>query len=223
MIGLLPIGRIIGLVAVVYAVLIALAVAISWHFADYPPTFWSGIGFAVSGATALQAVLVGWFYFGWRYFWRLIPALNNLLFPDIGGEWKIQIHWHGKGQDGVVDAKATVRQDFLRISMEVRSPKSDSQTLIAQPRKDPESGRPLLYYLYLVTPKSVSADAGDPYYGAAILKFSKADGGQLSGNYWTNQQTAGHFELSRVDHDQIGGRASLRGRRGRPRRGDAPC
>jgi len=134
----------------------------------------------------------------------------------------MEIHWHGKGQAGKVDAEATVRQDFLRISMEVCSPKSDSQTLIAQPRKDPESGRPLLYYVYLVTPKSVSAEAGPPYHGAAILKFSDANGGQLSGNYWTNQQTAGHFVLSRGDHGQARGRAFARGTRGKPRRGDAP-
>ena len=53
--------------------------------------------------------------------WRWFPALNRLLFPDIGGEWNIEIHWHGQGQDGVVDAEATIRRDFLSISMEVRS------------------------------------------------------------------------------------------------------
>jgi hypothetical protein len=41
--------------------------------------------------------------------------------------------------------KRSVKQNFLKSS------KSDSQTLMAQPKKDPESGRPLLYYVYLVT------------------------------------------------------------------------
>jgi hypothetical protein len=41
--------------------------------------------------------------------------------------------------------------------MEVRSVKSDSQTLMAQPKKDQESGRPILYYVYLVTPKALGA------------------------------------------------------------------
>ena len=59
--------------------------------------------------------------------------------------------------------------------------------------------------MYFVTPKSVGADAGPPYYGAAILRFSEAGGGQLGGNYWTSQQTTGHFQLSRA-----------------PRRGGAP-
>jgi hypothetical protein len=196
MISLLPIGRVIGLISVVYAILITLAVAISWRFGGHSQTVWGSIGFALSGASALQLALMGWFYFGWRRLWRWFPALNRL-FPDIGGEWKIKINWHGEGQRGVVDAEATVRQDFLRVSMEVRSPKSDSQTLIALPKKDPESGRPLLYYVYLVTPKAVGANPSPPYYGAAILKFSEAGGEELSGNYWTSQQTGGHFRLSR--------------------------
>jgi SMODS-associating 2TM, beta-strand rich effector domain len=138
-----------------------------------------------------------WFYYGWRHLWRWIPALNRLLFPDIEGEWVMEINWQGEHGDGVVAAEAPVKQNFLRFSMEVRSPKSDSQTLIAQPKKDPESGRPLLYYVYLVIPKAVGADPGPPYHGAAILRFSEAGGGELSGNYWTSQRTGGHFRLLR--------------------------
>jgi hypothetical protein len=196
-IGLLPIGRVIALTSGVYAVLVTLALALSWRFGDQPPTIFGAIGFAFSGATPLQLALMALFYFAWRPLWRYIPILNRLLFPDIGGEWKIQIYWHQHGQQGVVDAEATIRQDFLRVSMEVRSPKSDSQTLIALPKKDPESERPLLYYVYLVTPKAVGANPGQPYYGAAILKFSETGGGQLSGNYWTSQKTSGHFHLLR--------------------------
>jgi len=195
MIGLLPISRVIALVSVVYAVLITLFVAISWKFGDQ--TIWGSIWLAFSGATALQYALMAWVYFGWRRLWRCIPALNHLLFPDIGGKWKIEIHWQRRGQEGVVDGEATVKQDFVRISMEVRSLKSDSQTLIAQPKKDPESGRPLLYYVYLVTPKAKGGDSGAPYHGAAILKFFETGGGELSGNYWTSQNTSGHFQLSR--------------------------
>src|SRR5207302_1380783 len=96
---------------------------------------------------------------------------------------------------GVVKAKATIKQDFLRFSMEVASPKSDSLSLIAQPKKDPESGRSLLYYIYLVIPKDVGPNPSLAYHGAAILRFSETGGGQLSGNYWTSKRTSGHFEL----------------------------
>jgi hypothetical protein len=199
MIYLLPIGQVISFISVVYAVLIVLAIPISWKFGGHSQTVWGSIGFAFSGATVLQLVLMVCFNFGWRRLWKWIPALNRMLFPDIGGEWKIEINWHGEGKDGgVVNAEATIRQDFLRVSMEVRSPKSDSQTLIAQPKKDPESGRPVLYYVYHVTPKAMGANSSPQYHGAAILKFWEADGGQLRGNYWTSQRTSGHFLLRRT-------------------------
>jgi hypothetical protein len=197
MIGLLPIGRAIALISVVYAAFIALIVAVSWKFGDQSQTIWGSIGIAFSGATVLQVSLTGLFYFGWRHLWRWIPILNRILFPDIGGEWNIEIHWRRQGNGGVVKAEATLKQDFLRVSMEVRSSDSDSQTLIAQPKKDSESGRPLLYYVYMVNPKAVGPNPGQPYYGAAILKFSEKGGGELSGNYWTTQRTVGHFRLSR--------------------------
>ena len=54
MISLLPIGRVIGLISVAYAALITLAVAISWKFGGHSQTNWSSIGFAFSGASALQ-------------------------------------------------------------------------------------------------------------------------------------------------------------------------
>lgn len=205
MIYLLPIGLVIRLIAVVYAAVIALAVALSWKLGDQSHTVWLGISFAFSGATVLQFALGAWIYLGWRQLWKWFPVLNCVLFPDIGGEWLIEIHWFREGQNGVVHAEATVVQDFVRISMEVKSEKSDSQTLIAQPKKDPELGRPILYYVYLVTPKAVGVQPSQPYHGAAILKFSQAGGGELSGNYWTTKQTGGHFRLlRRPDHEPVG-------------------
>ena len=196
MIGLLSITRIITFVAIVYAILTVLCAELAWNLGESSWSIRYQIWIAVSGAAALQLVLTGWLYFGWRRLWRWFPALNHLVYPDMGGEWNIEIHWQDPKDSGVVGAKATIRQDFLRISMEVTSPSSDSQTLIAQPKRDPESGVPLLYYVYVVTPKSMGSSADSPYFGAAILRFSKADGGKLSGNYWTTKQTTGHFSLS---------------------------
>jgi hypothetical protein len=193
MISLLPMGRVIGFISVLYASLIALATALAWKIDGHSQTIWGSIGMALSGATALQLFLMTWFYFGWKHLWRWMPILNRL-FPDLGGAWKMKISWQWEGRRGVIHAEAIIKQDFLRLSMEVKSPKSDSQTLIAQPKRQPESGRPYLYYIYLVTP---STPGSDPYYGVAILKFSETGGGELTGNYWTSQRTAGHFELSR--------------------------
>lgn len=196
MISLLPISRLIAVVAVMYALLIVLVLAVLNIF-GYEQTIWASLKIALSGATGLQFLLMVWFYVGWRRLWQWFPRLNNILFPAIDGEWKIEIHWQGEGQSGVVHAEATVKQDFLRVSMEVRSPKSDSSTLITQPKRDPESGRALLYYVYLVVPKAIGTDSKSPYYRAAILKFFDFGSGELSGNYWTSKHTSGHFRLYR--------------------------
>lgn len=165
MIGILSAARIITLVAVVYAILTVVCAAIAWHLSESPGLIRDYIGIVVSGAAALELALVGWLYLGWRRLWRWFPALNHLVYPDMGGEWDIKIHWQSPTNYGVVDAKATIRQDFLRVSMEVSSPSSDSQTLTAQPKRDPESGVPLLYYVYVVTPKSMGKSAESPYLG----------------------------------------------------------
>jgi hypothetical protein len=198
MIYLLPMGQVLGAVAICYATLISLLVALSWKL--YGGSVWGSIGFAVSGATALQAILFVCFHVGWRYLWRQFPALNRF-FPDISGKWTIRIAWQMGDRNGNVDAEATIEQNFLRISMDVTSPDSESQTLIAQPKRDPESGRALLYYVYLVTPKARGTSTITPYYGAAILKFSDIAGGELSGNYWTTKQSFGHFLLARRASD----------------------
>jgi hypothetical protein len=197
MISLLPIATVIRYVAALYALTVLVVVFIVWQLGGEARSLWSTLLTATSGAAALQLALMFWFYMGWRRVWHRFPQLNRLLFPDINGEWRMEIHWQGKGKSGcITDAKATVKLNFLRASMEVISHGSQSQTLIAQPKKDPESGAPYLYYVYLVQPKAIGLQPDSPYHGAAILKFSEVSG-ELSGNYWTSAQTSGHFRLSR--------------------------
>ncbi len=198
MIGLVPIGRFIALVAVLYAVLISGFVAAAVEFGDDSWSIWINFTYIFSGATLLQILLALSFCYGWRHLWRWFPTLNHLLYPDLGGEWDIRIHWQSSTDDGTIDARAVVRQNFLQVSMEVLSENSDSKTLIAQPRKDPESGTPFLYYVYQVNPKFIGPEHNEPYFGAAILKYSQVEeGGNLSGNYWTTRATRGHFNLRR--------------------------
>lgn len=197
MIRIFPLSRIVTIVAVVYAILVGLCSLVISQFHEENWEAGTFIELALSGAAILEVVLMVGMYFGWKWVWQCVPALNRWVYPNIEGEWKITIHWQGGGKMDVVYAKAIIRQDLLRISMEVRSEKSESETLIAEPRKNQESGRPLLYYVYLVTPKLTDDEAGEPYYGAAGLKFFEGDQEELSGNYWTSRQTKGHFYLSR--------------------------
>lgn len=196
MLNIIPPLRVISVIAVTYAVLVALGLY-SYMAFDPGVTLWSAIRVALAGAFALDLALLAAVHFLWQRLWAMFPSLNTLLFPDLNGRWLMKIHWIGAKDSGSVDATATIKQDFLRISMEVRSDNSDSETLMARPKRHPESGRPLLYYVYRVVPKLTTAYAGPSYEGAAILKFDATQTDSLSGNYFTSRNTTGHFELQR--------------------------
>lgn len=110
----------------------------------------------------------------------------------------MKIHWASANGSGVINAIATVKQSFLSISMEVASKDSDSETLVALPKKDPESGRPILFYVYRVVPKRKGTQSCAPYEGSAMLKFEDERIETLSGNYFTSRRTEGHFELKKL-------------------------
>ncbi|GLQ87710.1 Cap15 family cyclic dinucleotide receptor domain-containing protein [Dyella flagellata] len=190
MINLLPFNRLVTWIAIGYAGALLLAAVISGSPLNFHVVLRNG--------TTLYLVLMLVTSVGWKYIWKKFPSLNQRFFPLLEGEWDMTIHWRQGQKCGVAKAKATIKQTFLAISMEVSADDSDSETLMAQPKKDAESGRPILYYVYRVTPKLKTEKSPAPYLGSAILRFFPANGvGQLKGNYFTSARTDGHFELSR--------------------------
>jgi hypothetical protein len=197
MIRLLPLGRVITAIAVVYA---SITGFILWLAYDDATNLTDAISIAFSGSTILNACLLGAFYLGWKKLWAKFPQLNTLLFPDLNGVWDMEIHWERDGKNGVSQARAFIKQDFLKLGMDVEAEDSDSETLIAVPKKDSETGRPLLYYVFLTTPKHrVDTENPEPYKGAAILKVGVDGKDLLRGNYFTSRKSAGHYELRRVN------------------------
>jgi hypothetical protein len=199
MISLVPLNRLLVTVAVIYAATTALISALILRLSsDAGPL--TGWGIALGGSTALNIALLTLLHFAWRPIWKSIPILNKLLFPDLNGEWKMEIHWKNptREQQGIVNAVAVIKQNLTNFSMEVKSPGSESETLIALPQKDPASGRPLLYYVYRVVPKEKDSHSDQEYRGSALLKFSEIGQGELSGNYFTNRLTKGYFSLTRA-------------------------
>lgn len=196
MINLLPLNRVISIIAVMFATVVALILLAVFEFSDHP-TLYSSVKIALAGATILNAALLGFMYFAWERMWSRFPVLNTLLFPNLNGLWNMTINWTTASGSGVVEADASIKQNFVRMSMEVMSQRSDSESMLVHPKKDPESGRPCLYYVYRVVPKQTDTNSGPVYFGAAILKFSKSETDVLRGNYFTSQQTKGHFVLTK--------------------------
>lgn len=196
MISLLPIGRVISIIAVAYAIVTCL---ILWIVYDENTSFLSAMSIGTSGSAILNMLLLGTFYFGWEKIWDRCPAFNKILFPNLNGTWEMAIHWEWEGKKGTSHAKAVIKQNFLKLGMDVEAEDSDSQTLLAKPKKDAETGRAELYYVFLTTPKHTSnAENQEPYKGAAILKLSLEGGELLRGNYFTSRKTVGYYELKRV-------------------------
>lgn len=196
MINLLPINRLIAAISVIYCATIAITIG---FVADNstPATIYKNISIAAAGSSALSVVLLFIFHIGWKWLWRRFPVLNTILFPNLDGTWDMSIHYTTDEKSGTVIAKAIIKQDFLKMSMEVESPGSDSKTLIAQPKKDPESGRPFLYYVYQVEPKRIGTKIDESYIGSATLRYSNEDMENLCGNYFTSAKTHGHFKLTK--------------------------
>ncbi|NOI78609.1 hypothetical protein F0224_23415 [Vibrio coralliilyticus] len=198
MISLIPIGRVITLIAVVYAVVSCL---ILWAAYDESTSFLSAVSIGASGSAVLNGLLAILFYYGWERIWGKYPILNRLLFPNLNGTWDMTIHWEWEGKQGTSHGRAVIKQSFLNIGMDVEAEDSDSQTLLAKPKKDAETGRSELYYVFLTTPKHKSHSLPQqPYKGTAILKLGLDDDGLLQGNYFTSRKTVGYYVLKRVSH-----------------------
>lgn len=195
MLSLLPIGVITRWVALSY---VLCAIGAAWvlrhDVGAWDPGFVLKTFSMVLSAFTLLILLLG--YFGWRWLWQWIPLLANI-YPDLNGYWDLTISWSRKGKCGEVVAKAIIKQNLFRISMEVEAPDSESRTLSAVPKKDPESGRAALHYIYLVTPHAKQGKSSVPYHGAAILAVSGVDLQTLAGNYWTSHQSDGRLSLTR--------------------------
>jgi SMODS-associating 2TM, beta-strand rich effector domain len=196
MILILPLINIITYIAVAYAIVLVIMLNLTW-----PPNseaIYSSVKVAIAGSGTLGLLLYLFSRYAWRIIWTWFPSLNTALFPDLNGKWEMKIEWNRQGKSGVAYATAVIRQDLLNFNMEVHSKDSDSETLLAQPKKDAESGRPLLFYVYRVTPKRTAGRSDRQYLGTAVLKLPTKTEHGIQGNYFTDAITEGHFELTKT-------------------------
>lgn len=196
MLNVLPVPKIIAIVAVLYAVGITITL---WIIGDGGKalSLWSTVKFAFAGGTVLQFVLWAVIAWIWKLIWRIFPKLNELVFPNLDGSWYMEIHSHRDGISKKIIADATIKQDLFKISMEVDAPGSDSETLVVTPDRDAKSKRSLLYYQFRVIPKAIDGNDYPEYKGAAILKFSDNGISELKGNYHTSSASTGYYVLQR--------------------------
>ncbi len=186
MLNLLPITKIVALVAASYGFLL-LSLSPFLSPSD-----------AFRGAAVVDIALLVLLSFGWRWLWTKFPALNRWIYPDLNGHWLAEIHWVQGDKSGIAVGTARITQDFFRFGIDVDAPNSESNTIALVLKKDTETGKPLLHYIYEVREKHTRPGGDNVYRGAASLTFDALSDRQLSGNYFTSRSTAGRFQFSRV-------------------------
>ena len=192
LINLLPITKVISWVAGLYAfavVLISVLVGASGL---------ATLETAFKGVAVLNLVLLGVAIGGWRWIWMKIPKLNNWVFPDLNGRWDVEIHWNWGTKKGEKSATAFIKQSLMKVSIELLSDESESETLMVVLHKDAQSSRPGLFYIYRNVGLSGAAKKQAPHTGAAILKISLESNDVLHGNYFTDRSTNGQYTMRRA-------------------------
>ncbi|WP_144079930.1 hypothetical protein [Haliea salexigens] len=152
---------------------------------------------AFKGVAVLNLVLLSMAIGGWRVLWRIVPKLNDWIFPDLNGKWAVEIHWNWGEKSGAKTATAFIKQNLLKVSIELSSDESESETLMVLPHKDSQSSRPGLYYIYRNIGLANAENKQDPHIGAAILKVSQESNSLLRGNYFTDRSTNGQYTMCR--------------------------
>lgn len=195
MLTILPIRTIARCLGYAYIIsVIGCGLILRPEVSNWDPAYLLKVG---SGVLSAFTLLIGFTAsIGWRLLWRCFPYFRGL-YPDLTGTWDVSIEWIRQGESGTVVATAIIKQNLLRFSMEVEAPASDSRTLSAVPKKDPESGRAALHYIYLVTPHAKLGKASASYHGAAILTLSDDGAPKIAGNYWTSHQSDGRLIMAR--------------------------
>lgn len=189
----LPMTKVISMIAGIYALLFLTLYLILAKF---------GIEIrlllAFSGAAVVDLALIGFAYAGWRRLWAAIPRLNRWFYPDLNGHWLATIDWVHDLRSGSATGTVHIKQDFFKISIEMDAERSESRTIALCAKKDPESGRPFLHYIYEVSEKHTSEAQNGIYRGAASLGIDALSANRLSGNYFTSRGTGGRFLFTRV-------------------------
>lgn len=161
----------------------------------------------------------------WRFLWRLCPALNRWVFPDLNGVWvgSTKSNWPTiermlraaqahealaeadlagvPPQEDAIAVEIKASLFAVRINAALSSTEGTSHTLTARPRLNADSGRLHITYVYEQSvPVPKLTDEG-LHIGAADVQLDWDDPTAAEGVYWTQRRwslglnTAGRVSL----------------------------
>lgn len=131
--------------------------------------------------------------------WRWIPAVQQYIFPYLGGTWEGYVEFDDKGGNSTRKTiSAEVSHTLFGIRLLMESDESTSHTLAVHADKTPGFDRYKLYYIYLNERKDGVAGAKESYRGLAIVRCSQNSTPELIGDYFTETHRKGVLHLSQT-------------------------
>lgn len=163
----------------------------------------------------------------WRALWRILPVLNDALFPDLNGTWEGVQESNWSKVDAMRKAaceKRAMATDYLEaihllqlpIILEIKAslfdlhvfailPTTESTSVSAASRLiRAQDGRYILYYVFTQETGLISSTDESVHDGAARLVYYPEQL-ELKGTYWTKRMwqaglnTAGRLKVRKID------------------------
>lgn len=145
----------------------------------------------------------------WRHFWKWLPALNRMVFPDLHGTWTGHLHstWidpaTGK-QPSPIPTTVWVRQGLFNVSVRMKTAESRSHSTRCLLEADREAQMYRLWYSYDNRPIAEVAHRSARHEGVAWLEVDlQTSPESLFGQYFTDRRTCGDIRLTRTSPDVV--------------------
>ena len=152
----------------------------------------------------------------WRFFWRKFPKLNEWLYPDLNGEWDVEVtsNWprieatlkaangeaptiNMRGPEealpplGTYRMRARITQSWLKMKMVMwnpagQGPIKESKTLLVEPFRG-EGGRHGLAYVFEQENETDQVTDERKFRGAAWVERERDDPNVLCGRMWSDR------------------------------------
>jgi hypothetical protein len=153
---------------------------------------------------AVGTVFLAAFNFLWRWFWRKVPALERIAFPDLNGTWatEIQTNWKDPTtglSPGPIEATVWIRQNLLSINVQQQTKESPSWSTRMFPYADSSADRYILWFSYDNKPHANVAGSSPDHEGVCQLEMNlNLDRNLMRGQYYTSRSTSGNMSLKRM-------------------------
>lgn len=152
---------------------------------------------AISAAAFLRFLFVKWI---WKCKWlRWLECVHGV--PYLEGNWTGEFNSSGNSKTPEErkngDVKVAIKQPDIHSIRITRTSNESRSTSQGESITVSDDGTGCLVYTYLSDPNGNVRDRSNISFGSAKLIFDRKNPTRLAGNYWTDQQTQGTFEIKK--------------------------